>query len=123
MYNPFSTRGRLGRAKYWLTLVTFFVAAVPLTCYIGVMVIRAQGGVSRDEIPVVTELLSDIAAVVWFVIIAFPTVRRFHDMDRPGSHFWRLLVPLYNLVLVIKLLTVRGTGGPNKYGDDPLVKK
>lgn len=55
------------------------------------------------------------------VVIAFQGVRRLHDLDRPGTHYWLLLVPFYNIYLGLLLLFKKGTEGPNRYGEDPLV--
>jgi uncharacterized membrane protein YhaH (DUF805 family) len=70
--------------------------------------------------------------VHWIVIVSFlmfmilllaiviggiaVTVRRFHDLDRPGRHYLRLYIPLYNIYLFILLFFKRGTPGPNNYG-------
>ncbi len=61
---------------------------------------------------------------VLFVIVAVaqavPVVKRLHDLDRPGSHYWLLLIPLYNMYLGLLLLFQRGTQGRNSFGPDPL---
>jgi len=52
--------------------------------------------------------------------MAFAAVKRLHDLERPGAHYWLLLIPVYNIYLALVLLFKRGTSGPNRYGDDPL---
>ena len=52
--------------------------------------------------------------------MAFEVVKRLHDLDRPGTHYWYLLIPFYNIYLGLLLLFKRGTSGCNQYGDDPL---
>jgi hypothetical protein len=47
-------------------------------------------------------------------------VKRLHDLDRSGAHYWLLLVPLYNIYLALLLLFKKGTTGPNRFGPDPL---
>ena len=39
-------------------------------------------------------------------------VRRMHDVDKSG---WCLLIPIYNLILLVK----EGTVGVNRFGSDP----
>jgi uncharacterized membrane protein YhaH (DUF805 family) len=56
------------------------------------------------------------------VVYAFQTVKRLHDIDRPGTHYWLLLIPIYNIYLSILLHFKKGTEGPNAYGPDPLSK-
>lgn len=74
---------------------------------------------------IITIVLSFIPAIVPFqnfilwvfssVATSFLIVKRFHDMDRPGWHFWLLLIPIYNIALIITLIFVSGTQGQNKY--------
>ena len=48
------------------------------------------------------------------------TVRRLHDIDRPGSDWFLLIVPIYNIYLSALLVLKEGTVGPNRYGEDPV---
>ena len=48
------------------------------------------------------------------------TVKRLHDIDRPGWHFALFMVPFYNLYLMALCLLQPGTLGPNQFGPDPL---
>jgi len=57
------------------------------------------------------------------VIYAFQTIKRLHDLDRPGSHYWLLLIPFFNIYLTLVLHFKKGTEGPNSYGPDPLVTR
>ena len=49
------------------------------------------------------------------------TVKRLHDLDRPGWHWWLMLVPLVNLYIGAILLFAKGTVGHNQFGRDPLM--
>lgn len=53
------------------------------------------------------------------VLAAFST-GRCHDRGKSGSFAWLLFVPILFLWPIVELLFLRGTVGPNKYGDDPL---
>src|SRR4051812_6383059 len=50
------------------------------------------------------------------VAVASHVVRRFHDLGRPGTHFWLLFIPGYNIYLTCVLLFKTGDAGPNQYG-------
>ncbi|MCT4620980.1 MAG: DUF805 domain-containing protein [Marinisporobacter sp.] len=50
-------------------------------------------------------------------------VQRLHDIERPGVHWFLLLIPLYNIYLGLLLLFKKGTDGTNEYGPDPLEEK
>jgi uncharacterized membrane protein YhaH (DUF805 family) len=70
------------------------------------------------------------ATIIWYAVLlvgnllsALQIVKRLHDLDRPGTHYWFLLIPLYDLYLVLVLLFTRGTSGPNRYGSDPLAER
>ena len=47
--------------------------------------------------------------------IALQAVKRFHDLDRPGTHFWLLLIPIYGIYIGLLLLFKKGTEGPNRF--------
>jgi uncharacterized membrane protein YhaH (DUF805 family) len=64
--------------------------------------------------------LASLVSLAGLVVSSFITVKRFHDLNRPGWHYWLLLIPFYNLYLAIILLFKKGTAGPNTYGPDPL---
>lgn len=50
----------------------------------------------------------------------FLSMRRFHDLNKPG--WWALasVVPLVNVIAELYLLFAKGTAGENQYGTDPL---
>jgi uncharacterized membrane protein YhaH (DUF805 family) len=112
MNNLLSMKGRINRARH----------------IIGVLVI---GGVTGSAMSLVSIALSSKlptieALMCLFVLLAavvfgaFQAVKRLHDIDRPGTHYWLLYVPFYNIYLFVLLLFKKGTVGPNRYGPDPL---
>jgi uncharacterized membrane protein YhaH (DUF805 family) len=48
------------------------------------------------------------------------SIKRFHDLGKPGIHFLLLFIPLYNIYLGLVLLFKKGETGANAYGEDPL---
>ena len=52
-----------------------------------------------------------------FDIIA--TVKRFHDLNKDGTHYFYLLIPIYNLIISLELLFEKGTSGDNNFGANP----
>lgn len=63
-----------------------------------------------------------IFLIFYFYIEVCLTVRRFHDLDRPGEDYFLLFIPLYNIILGFILQFKKGTIGPNRFGEDPLQK-
>lgn len=112
-------KGRLNRAKYILILIVYGILQGITTYIAALIIIKSQGAITKTEL----DLVGLLSALVWFILSAFPTVRRCHDIDQPGTHFWRLLIPLYNIVVFLFLIFSKGTDGTNKYGEDPLVKR
>ena len=117
----FSMEGRYNRAKYfWITMAISVVGTIIL-----VGLITGVGYLSRGS-EVILNFLSVIGligGVGLAVVCAFPAVKRFHDLDRPGTHYWLLLIPFYNIYISLVLLFKMGINGPNQYGDDPLAQK
>ncbi len=108
----FSPSGRANRAWYfWHILLDDFVV---LGLIITMIVVSASMGNPLLVIP----MLGVILGGVWAAIAI--TVKRLHDLGRPGWHFLLLGIPIYNLWLGLVLLLKRGTWGPNEYGPDPL---
>ena len=75
-------------------------------------------GAALGNALVLLPLLGVVLGGTWAAIAI--TVKRLHDLDRPGWHFWLFMIPLYNFYLGLVLLFKKGTDGPNEYGHDPL---
>jgi len=111
----FTFEGRTNRAWYfWHVLLDDF-AVVMLVFVLAVMgsLLGFPWGLA-----VVPPLLSAIVGGSWAAIAV--TVRRLHDLGRPGWHWWLLFIPFFNLYFGFVLVFQRGTPGPNLYGPDPL---
>ncbi|MCT4564332.1 MAG: DUF805 domain-containing protein [Maledivibacter sp.] len=48
-------------------------------------------------------------------------IKRLHDLEISGGFIFLLLIPFISTFLIILLVFIKGTYGPNKYGEDPLV--
>ncbi len=108
----FSPRGRANRAWYfWHILLDDLVV---LGLMITMIVVSAIMGNPFLVIPMLGVILGGIWAAISI------TVKRLHDLGRPGWHFLLLGIPIYNLWLGLVLLFKRGTWGRNEYGPDPL---
>ena len=106
----FSFDGRANRARYFwhvvLDDVVVFTTAA-MTVFMGMFT-------SVAALPLVGIGL----AAAWAALAI--TVKRLHDLDRPGWHVLLFMLPLYNIYLAIVLFVVEGTVGENEYGRDPL---
>lgn len=113
MNSIFSLQGRYNRSKYFWSILA--IQAITWMTTIGIA--SSAGG---D--PETAQGLGFLISIVGTVFMAFPIVKRLHDIGRPGSHYWLLLVPIYSLYLGLALLFKKGMEGPNEYGSDPLTR-
>ena len=98
--------GRASRSEYWW-FYAFFVALL-----IAIFVI------SIAWMPALFSLWGIYIAAMLLPLWAV-TVRRLHDVDRPGT--WAVLgIMPFAGVRLTRLLAQPGTPGPNRYGPDPL---
>lgn len=100
--------GRLNRQRY---IIIALAIGIPNTIIQIVLTVLGQ--------PAAAYL---VAFVVAAVVAPLVVIRRFHDMNLPGWHWWLLLIPLYNIYLGLLLVFKKGTTGPNDFGADPLNK-
>jgi uncharacterized membrane protein YhaH (DUF805 family) len=113
----FSFSGRIPRSVFWVSLLILF----PL----GIMV---------GFVPYISESQGFVKILIWIIYFAFliPSVwislaiytKRWHDCSISGWMTLVLLIPVIGLFWFFGYLGfVRGTEGPNQYGDDPFEVK
>ena len=108
----FSFEGRVNRGWYFLHIVLDDLVILGL-----MIVLLTVGGVLGTPL-FFLPMIGVILGGVWAALAV--TVKRLHDLDRPGWHWWLFMIPLYNIYLGLVLLFGRGTRGPNRFGPDPL---
>ena len=108
----FSFQGRANRAWYfWHTLLDGVVM------FGLILMIVIVGGILGSPLFILPAVGVAVAGVVAGLAI---TVKRLHDIGRPGWHWWLLMIPLYNIYLALVLLFKQGSIGPNEFGHNPL---
>jgi uncharacterized membrane protein YhaH (DUF805 family) len=100
----------LGSAMWAVLLVMAAMLAVGLAAY-SVPARWAQGFYTAG--------LSLAAYVALPLVLLRLTVRRFHDLGKPGWLAVLLLVPMLNLALYAVLLLAPGQAGRNRFGEPP----
>ncbi len=110
----FSFRGRMRRTTYFFQSLGFSVGISLLMVIIGFFSGFVFG--ADSVISLVAIVLLSIASTV---ILAFPFVKRLHDLNLSAWFFWISIVPIVNILFGLYVLFGRGTVGPNKYGPDP----
>jgi len=110
----FSFNGRVGRKQYWINYVLLFSVSITVI----MVAITLAAGATQN--PMITMLNLPVAVVAVWVALAV-TVKRFHDRDKKGWWVLIVLVPVVGSIwLLIENGFLRGTDGPNRFGDDPL---
>ena len=105
----FSMKGRLNRGRYFL-----YMLACGAVSFL-------SGLLSGTEFEILA-ILVILVYVICGIVMVCQIVRRLHDLDRPASNYWLLLIPIYNIYLFLILLFQQGTTGVNSFGQDPLGK-
>jgi uncharacterized membrane protein YhaH (DUF805 family) len=101
----FGFRGRLRRLPWWITTI--------LTT-MGMGVVDAIFGLPR---PSVLFLVLLVPPLIWISIAA--QIKRWHDRDKSGWWFLVNFLPIIGwLWVLIECGFLKGTEGPNRFGDD-----
>lgn len=104
----FNVKGRSSRKAYWMFLV---LASV---------IVGFLSGVIFVLLALINQILGFVFfgfVMIYIVIASFTmAIRRCHDIN---YSFWYMFIPLFNIYLSILFYFVRGTEGPNNYGEDP----
>jgi uncharacterized membrane protein YhaH (DUF805 family) len=105
--------GRISRREYIIVSMAISVVSYVLVAAIGFISATSDEGF-RD------------ATLLGFVVFAASTllqglysIRRLHDLGRPGREVWLLLVPFYNIYFLLVLSFTRGSSDENEYGPAP----
>lgn len=100
-------RGRAPRSEYWF----FALFSVLVSVVAGII-----DGVIGNPINPATSIVT-VALLVPGIAVA---VRRLHDRDRSGWWYLLIFVPLVGAIVLLVWFCLKGTAGPNRFGDDPL---
>lgn len=117
----FSFKGRINRAKYWLIQLLVLVTILSLFI-LGLSTGRSDNdpviGSDPDVGRIVIFILSSIIST-WINLAI--QIKRWHDRDRSGWWVFIGLIPFIGAIWVfVELGCLKGTGGPNRFGPDPL---
>jgi uncharacterized membrane protein YhaH (DUF805 family) len=114
--------GRARRAEYWMftlfsVIVSIVLAAADALVFGTGSFTSLGGGFSASYTSI--GVLSTVYALAVLLPTLGVTARRLHDTDRSG--WWMLLgfVPIVGGIVLLVLLALDGTRGPNGHGSDP----
>lgn len=107
-YATFSGRAR--RKAYWYFMLFYYLVFI-LTLIVDLLLIKLI------NFPL---FLNIIYFFITFIPLIAITTRRLHDTNRSG--WWQLVVfvPVIGLIVPLVFFFLKGTKGPNRFGNDPL---
>jgi uncharacterized membrane protein YhaH (DUF805 family) len=111
----FDARGRMSRRQYFLSMLAIYLLSFGWFYIGGLLSANEDAAIKTTGV-----LLFTTTLVAGGVVNAFLVIRRLHDLGKPGTHTWLLLVPMYNIYLQLVLLFAKGVTGQNQYGPDPM---
>ena len=116
----FSFKGRIPRSVYWLkfilpfTILSWVLQFVDIS--LGTMLVVDPNAGDAGRIGYIS--------LAFGILIIYPSLavmaKRCHDRGRSGWFLLVLLVPIVQIWPMIVVAFLKGTSGPNKYGEDPL---
>jgi uncharacterized membrane protein YhaH (DUF805 family) len=116
MDSIFSLEGRLNRGRYFGRMLAIAILTQIVAFLAGLFLGATMGNDAQQT----ASVIGGIIGLVGTVVMAFQVVKRLHDLGRPGTHYWLLLIPFYNIYLALMLLFKKGEERVNQYGEDPL---
>jgi uncharacterized membrane protein YhaH (DUF805 family) len=124
-----SFEGRISRQPFWLSLIALVVIEWILMIVLGLVFgTSMMGGLDPSLDPEAAASAAMKAMIpLWIVLLLFlyPTLaiytKRWHDRGKSGWWTLIILVPLIGGIwFLVECGFLRGTEGPNQYGNDPL---
>jgi uncharacterized membrane protein YhaH (DUF805 family) len=108
-FNKYATfSGRARRPEYWYWVLFGVLVGIAASILDAVIVDTSSG---------VFSILSSLGLLLPNLAV---TVRRLHDIDRSGWWLLILLLPVAGAIVLFVFMCLRGTAGPNRFGEDPV---
>ena len=115
----FSFEGRIPRYGFWLAQI-YAAALVYIVVAADATIVHSAQGATRVLLLALSAVIYLVTAWADLAVLA----KRWHDRGKSGWMSLILLVPVVGLVWVfVELGGLRGTQGPNRYGEDPLAAR
>jgi uncharacterized membrane protein YhaH (DUF805 family) len=124
-----SFEGRINRKPFWLSLLALFIVEWILMLVLGLVLgTSMMGNIDPNMPPDQAAAMATkgmIPVIIVSLLFLYPALaiyaKRWHDRGKSG--WWTLigLVPIIGGIwLLVELGFLRGTEGPNQYGNDPV---
>ena len=102
--------GRAARSEFWYWALFVFIVNL-----IAKFIDSAMGADMTH-----VGLVGGIVGLALFLPGLAMTIRRLHDRDKSGWWVLLVLIPLIGAIILLIWFIMRGTQGPNRFGEDPV---
>ena len=108
--------GRARRKEYWMFILIHSIVLLALTFLFILLFDTIRSiGVVATLFPYFIYVFASFAIISTISV----TIRRLHDVNKSGWHFFNILKPIVGIIWLLVLLFKAGDKGDNKYGPDP----
>jgi uncharacterized membrane protein YhaH (DUF805 family) len=121
--------GRINRQPFWLGLLALIIVQWIVIFIVSMLLgVSMMGNIDPNMAPDVAASMAMKAMIpIWIVSLLFlyPVLavytKRWHDRDKSGWWSLIILVPIIGAIwFLVECGFLRGTEGPNRFGNDPL---
>lgn len=122
----FSFKGRISRKKWWLARLLLVGVLVGFSFILGLLSsffspFFENDGSSDISSMGLIELFIFYSIIIYFIVGLAINAKRWHDRNKSA---WWILIELIPIIgtfwAFVELGFLKGTGGPNRFGADPL---
>jgi uncharacterized membrane protein YhaH (DUF805 family) len=115
----FSFNGRIGRGKWWVSNLVVWAPMIVALLLLDILMLTNTSQENSEE-----PAWFIVFSLVWYVLAVWTSIclnaKRWHDRDKSGWMQLIGLIPLIGIWALIENGFLRGTEGPNRFGQDPL---
>jgi uncharacterized membrane protein YhaH (DUF805 family) len=115
----FSFNGRIGRGKWWVSNLIVWAPMIVALILLDIVMLTNTSEENSEE-----PTWFVVFSLVWYVLVVWTSIclnaKRWHDRDKSGWMQLIGLIPLVGIWALIENGFLKGTEGPNRFGQDPL---
>jgi uncharacterized membrane protein YhaH (DUF805 family) len=111
--------GRASASEFWWPLLSLLLVYLGWVLVLFLVLDPNAGSGEPSAVAILVTVLFLVVVVAAAIPLLAVMVRRLHDTGRSGWWYWITLVPLVGGLILIVLLLLGPTPGPNEYGPGP----
>ena len=113
--------GRINRKKFWLGMLVLLVVELVAGIVIGIVMLAAGYDLESPGANSAIDSYSTLFGIAFLLPAYALLAKRLHDRDKPVKWLLLSLIPVIGWFwLLVEAGFLKGTIGPNRFGNDPL---